>query len=99
MKTNSPLPKIDKQFQPLLNRHILKWFMVLISTQQRGDVVSSGKHMGIAVSPTEHIAAGEFKVYRNNLLLFFNRFIYDLFVQVYKGSGDIAPKTIKRYVG
>jgi hypothetical protein len=62
MKTNSPLPKIDKQFQPLLNRHILKWFMVLISTQQRGDVVSSGKHMGIAVSATEHIAAGEFKV-------------------------------------
>ncbi len=37
----------------------------------------------------------------NNLLLFFNRFIYDIFVQVYKAttSGDITPKTIKRYVG
>jgi len=33
------------------------------------------------------------------ILVFFNIFISDIFVQVYKGSGDITPKTIKRYVG
>jgi hypothetical protein len=46
----------------LLTGHVLKWFMVLISTQKRGDVVSNGVHMGIAVSATEHIAAGATKV-------------------------------------
>jgi hypothetical protein len=53
---------IEKSFNSI-NSHVLKWFVVLISTQQRGDVVSNGVHMAIAVSATEHIAAGQTKVY------------------------------------
>jgi hypothetical protein len=53
-------PKIQKTVSSL---HVLKWFLVLISKQQRGDVVSNGDHMGIAVSATEHIAAGRTQVY------------------------------------
>jgi hypothetical protein len=54
--------KMEKSFNST-NSHVLKLFVVLISTQQRGDVVSNGVHMAIAVSATEHIAAGQTKVY------------------------------------
>ncbi len=37
--------------------------LILLSKQQRGDVVSNGEHCGIAVSATESIAAGQTKVY------------------------------------
>jgi hypothetical protein len=59
----SRLPKnLKNSFIPI-KQHVLKWFVVLISKQQRGDVVSNGIHMGIAVSATEHIAAGKTQVY------------------------------------
>ncbi len=60
---STPSQKQKETFVALWNDHVLKWFMVLISKQQRGDVISSGKHMGIAVSATEHIAAGATKVW------------------------------------
>jgi hypothetical protein len=100
-KVFSRLPKnLKNSFSPI-KQHVLKWFVVLISKQQRGDVVSSGKHMGIAFSATEHIAAGKTKVYTNLIIFQQIHFISDVFVQVYKNttSTDIPRATIKRYIG